>query len=327
MDVNQGYVASNYDVRVTRQGSLSTGKKRYVWVDLDGAVPYPVYVPKGGLIQNVGKYGGKFFQGDLCQYSTDGKCYVLKTFELAKAVGSSDTAVLFKRGEFYHIPNADDVLMVAPTTLVGGGYAKKIGSPTATTATISGKSVDVWSIDITPNEFGTLAIGTIFVEAKSNVSTVKVALSGTASASGKVAITLDDGTAVELDVGNGKTAEEAAAIVAGGTYATGWTAVADGANVIFTKNAWGGTVTATYPTGITGVISMNQGMLVSNPNAFVDNDIVMNYSPATGNSDFDGARYMFTPILHQIAWKERMSPLPSCVDSINKSRVSTWFEL
>ena len=241
MSENQGYVASNYDVRVTRQGSLSTGKKRYVWVDLNGAVPSPVYVPKGGLIQNVGKYGGKFFQGDLCQYSTDGKCYVLKTFVVAKAVTALDTTILLKRDEFLHIPNVGDILMKAPSTLAGTGTGVAIGAPTATTATIDGKTVDVWSITITANDFGVLAAGDILVEATA--------------------------------------------------------------------------------------VGASKGMLVSNPNTFVDNDIVMNYSPATGDTDFDGARYVFTPVLHGIAWKERMSPLPACVESVNKSLVPTWFEL
>ena len=106
---------------------------------------------------------------------------------------------------------------------------------------IDGKTVDVWSITITANDFGVLAAGDILVEA--------------------------------------------------------------------------------------AAVGASKGMLVSNPNTFVDNDIVMNYSPATGDTDFDGARYVFTPVLHGIAWKERMSPLPACVESVNKSRVSTWFEL
>lgn len=242
MSTNQGYVASNFDVRTVRQGSWSTGKKRYVWVDLDGAVPFPVYVTKGGVVQNVGKFGGKVFQGDLCEYRTDGKIYLLKTFEVAEAVdNASGTTLRLVRDEFHHVPNVGDILMKAPTSLSGKGKATAIGVPEAKNVQIGGVDTDVWEITIAAGDFGALTKGDIMVEAASAGSSVQ--------------------------------------------------------------------------------------MLVQNPNTFVPDDKVFNYSPATGNEDFEGARYSFTPVLHGVAWVNRMSKLPSCVDAINKSKVSGWFEL
>lgn len=241
MGENQGYLASNFGVRTVRQSNWETGKKRYVFVDLDGAVAYPVFVTRGGVIQNVGKYGGKVFQGDLCEYTTEGKCYVMKTFELADALTATDTAMYLVRDEFHHIPNVDDILMAAPSKLSSTGTGVKIAAPEATTKTVDSKTINVWKITISANDFGALSKGAILVEA--------------------------------AEAGTGKK------------------------------------------------------MLVSNPNTFVPEDMVFNYSPATGNTDFSGARYSFTPVLHAIAWKNRMSKLPTCVDAINKCKVTGWFEL
>lgn len=241
MGTNQGYLASNYGVGTIRQGDWRTGSKRFVFVDLDGAVAYPVFVPKGGVIKNVGKYGGKAFQGDLCEFTTDGKCYVMKTFELADALSATDTEMYLVRDEFHHIPNVDDILMVAPSKLSSTGTGVKITAPEATTKTVDSKKVNVWKITITANDFGALSKGAILVEAAE------------AGASKK--------------------------------------------------------------------------MLVSNPNTFIPWDMVFNYSPATEDTDFNGARYAFAPVLHGVAWKNRMSKLPTCVDAINKSRITGWFEL
>ena len=43
--------------------------------------------------------------------------------------------------------------------------------------------------------------------------------------------------------------------------------------------------------------------------------------------DFDGARYFIEPVLHEVAFIEKMSPLPECIKKLNKSRINGWFEL
>lgn len=68
--------------------------------------------------------------------------------------------------------------------------------------------------------------------------------------------------------------------------------------------------------------------MVTNPNSMCPADYDFLYEPATGDVDFDGARYFMTPVLHGIAYIDRMSPMPkSVLDARNKSLVTGWFEL
>lgn len=68
--------------------------------------------------------------------------------------------------------------------------------------------------------------------------------------------------------------------------------------------------------------------MVTNPNSMCPADYDFLYEPATNNVDFDGARYFMTPVLHGIAYIDRMSPMPkSVLDARNKSLVTGWFEL
>lgn len=71
----------------------------------------------------------------------------------------------------------------------------------------------------------------------------------------------------------------------------------------------------------------NKQMLVRNPNSFAACDYDLFDAPATGDEDFDGARYFLAPALHGIAYIKRMSPVPACVLSVNKSNINGWFEL
>lgn len=72
----------------------------------------------------------------------------------------------------------------------------------------------------------------------------------------------------------------------------------------------------------------SQKPVVTNPNAMCPADYDFLYEPATGDEDFDGARYFMTPVLHGVAYINRMSPLPkSVLAARNKSLVTGWFEL
>lgn len=68
-------------------------------------------------------------------------------------------------------------------------------------------------------------------------------------------------------------------------------------------------------------------MLVSNPNMVLPWDMDCLYAPATGDDDFDGARYLFTPVLSELAYEKKMSPIPPCVKALNRSRVVSWFKI
>ena len=68
-------------------------------------------------------------------------------------------------------------------------------------------------------------------------------------------------------------------------------------------------------------------MLVKAINAVIDCDIDMLDAPATGDEDFDGARYAYTPALGGVMYISKMSPLPACVKSVNKSPINGWFQI
>lgn len=95
-----------------------------------------------------------------------------------------------------------------------------------------------------------------------------------------------------------------------------------------------------YDLTLSGALSASEGdvlveaeaegtskMLVQNPNTFAPNDYDVLHAPAADENSFDGARYFLTPVLHAVAYKCKMSVLPACVETLNKSRVNGWFEL
>lgn len=68
-------------------------------------------------------------------------------------------------------------------------------------------------------------------------------------------------------------------------------------------------------------------MLVENINAVAPTDLDMLDAPATGDEDFDGARYSYTPALGGIMYINRMSPMPKCVLDLNKSNINGWYQV
>lgn len=68
-------------------------------------------------------------------------------------------------------------------------------------------------------------------------------------------------------------------------------------------------------------------MLVKAINAVIDCDLDMLDAPATGNEDFDGARYAYTPALGGVMYTTKMSPMPACVKALNQSKINGWFQI
>lgn len=68
-------------------------------------------------------------------------------------------------------------------------------------------------------------------------------------------------------------------------------------------------------------------MLVKEINGVIDADLDMLDDPSAGDSDFDGARYMYTPALGGIMYTHKMSPLPACVKAKNISKINGWFQV
>lgn len=61
--------------------------------------------------------------------------------------------------------------------------------------------------------------------------------------------------------------------------------------------------------------------MVTNPNCYAEGDYDCPFVPATGDEDFDGARYFFTPAMMygmERAYISRMQPLPASILSLEK---------
>ena len=71
----------------------------------------------------------------------------------------------------------------------------------------------------------------------------------------------------------------------------------------------------------------DNNMMVKHINAVCPTDLDMFDAAATGDEDFDGARYSYTPALGGIMYTNKMSPLPECVKKINQAKVNGWFQI
>lgn len=117
----------------------------------------------------------------------------------------------------------------------------------------------------------------------------------------------------------------------GGAVATKGTVVAVEATVVDKTDVWALTMSASFTGAEKGNVLVEVGsdnnMLVKAINAVVDADYDMLDAPATGDEDFDGARYMYTPALGGIVYTNKMSPLPACVKALNQSKINGWFQI
>lgn len=86
-----------------------------------------------------------------------------------------------------------------------------------------------------------------------------------------------------------------------------------------------GTLTASK--GDVLVEAKDGNMVVKAINGVIDADCDMLDAPATGDEDFDGARYFYTPALGGIMYTHKMSPMPNCVLKLNQSPINGWFQI
>lgn len=68
-------------------------------------------------------------------------------------------------------------------------------------------------------------------------------------------------------------------------------------------------------------------MIVKAINGVFDADADMLDAPSTGDEDFDGARYLYTPALGGIMYTHKMSPMPQCVLDLNIAKINGWFQI
>ena len=96
------------------------------------------------------------------------------------------------------------------------------------------------------------------------------------------------------------------------------------------KKVWAVTTSAALTTKADDVLveaDANNKMLVKNINAVCPTDLDMFDAAATGDEDFDGARYSYTPALGGIMYINKMSPMPACVLKLNKVNVNGWYQV
>lgn len=151
----------NFMGRTLVQASGSIGGTRHVFVKLQGGAKNGLVFPTtGGYVVNPFKGNAKAFAGDLVEYSTDGKCKILKTYLVA--ADAAGTNVLIARDGYKHVPFVGDILMVAPATLTGTGTAVTVTAVEETTDATNG---DVWKLTLSA-ALADAKKGTILVEAE-----------------------------------------------------------------------------------------------------------------------------------------------------------------
>lgn len=229
------------------QSRLGIGGHKTVMVDLVGPKLGVMYPTHGGILKNPFRGMAKAYTADLVEYRTDGTCYLLKTYEVAKIVNNGEVKIMISTGAcaqgdiFRHIPFVGDNIMVAPATFDATGKAVTV-TAVENVYNTSGQQT-AWEITVSET-LGEIKAGTVLVEAAEKGATVKA--------------------------------------------------------------------------------------MVTNPNCYLLHDEDMLFTPATGGSDFDGARYFISPVLmegREYAWTALMSPLPPAVKAMNTSKVAGWFKL
>lgn len=96
------------------------------------------------------------------------------------------------------------------------------------------------------------------------------------------------------------------------------------------KKVWAVTTNAALTTKADDILveaDADGNMLIKNINAVCPTDLDMFDAAATGDEDFDGARYSYTPALGGIMYINKMSPIPACVLKLNKVNVNGWYQV
>lgn len=71
-------------------------------------------------------------------------------------------------------------------------------------------------------------------------------------------------------------------------------------------------------------------LIVTNPNSYIHSDMDCKYTPASGDDDYEGARYMIAPALANedtVLYLSKIAPMPDCYLALNESKVDGWFHL
>jgi hypothetical protein len=141
---------------VLAQAHGEIGGSKHVFVKLQGSGKNGLVFPtSGGHLVNPFKGVAKGYAGDLVEYSTDGKCKILKVYEVAVNAEADATVISLVRDGYHHKPFVGDVIMIAPDTASGTGVAATI--------TKVERGTGVWNITISA-AIGAAQKGAVLVE-------------------------------------------------------------------------------------------------------------------------------------------------------------------
>ncbi len=170
--------AVNVGVNQSIQKTYTIGGRNYVEVDSQ-SMPIE-FVTLGGKIVNPITAGEKFYESDIVEFDpTTQEVKVLRTYEVAKAVTATDTEMLLvkvnndkRKGR--HVPVAGRIVMKEPAAITTTGTGVALGAVVEESYTANDVTMTVYKVSITANDFGTLAVGDLLVEADQTGSSAKM---------------------------------------------------------------------------------------------------------------------------------------------------------
>lgn len=286
----------------SKSGTLSGGRSVIDQEHLQGRLT------NGAIISNPPAVGGIIFEGDIAEYNYATKLAKhLKVFKLAAEITDASTEIQFVRNDFTHQLEAGLVLMVAPSAFSDTARYFTVGTVTKKNVALIG---NVYSCAITAGVFGsgvTIPANTLFVEAVSAGSVEAYTLSGGGAdyvVGDLITVTQAGGSDAIFEVLTVADVTGAIETISQVNKGVGY-AVA--ANLPTTTNSAAGA-------GATiSITTIGAGMLVTNPNAIFTTDVYIDEVPATGDSDYDGARY-YAPLYNVCTLLgAKITPVPAVV--------------
>jgi len=309
-----------YNGRVLLQQRGTIGGLRYVFVKLQGGAKNDLVFPTTGCkLLNPFKGYGKFYASDLVEYRMGGIGYILKTYEAAKAYNGVEVVESAVATNGAENSGVTDVSVTAATfgtkVLVSGTYSFAFDTNWHLDGGLDNETLSEYGITLT----GSAADGDTF-----SVVYVKP-------------IPVDSYLFLKRDKYRhkpfvGDIIMKAPATLTGTGKAAAITAIEETTEGVY--DVWKITLGTALDSMVLGdvlvegtEVGSGKQALVTNPNMVLPWDLECLFEPATSDIDFDGARYMFSPVLSELAYLDRMSVLPESVKALNRSRVVGWFKI
>lgn len=165
-ETNGAFLGRVIGAKASKQGGV-----RHVFAQIQGLKNDLVFFPFGSKLFNPFPGQAKIYAGDLLDFQLDEKAqnpkmYVLKTYEVHSATGTTLNLV---RDGYHHIPFVGDVIGIAPEKI--GGEVEAMTVNAVSKATIDGKNV--WTLTLAKAPTTAPKKGDVLVEAKEGKMLIK----------------------------------------------------------------------------------------------------------------------------------------------------------